>query len=369
MDDLYKILGVDRNATDADIKKAYRKLARKYHPDANPGDKDAEARFKEISHAHDVLSDKEKRKAYDAGPAVYGAEGAGGFHFDPSMFQQARGGGGYGDGAGFSDIFDLFGGAGGYTQTRQAAPRGADINYVLNLSFEDSLKGVSTRIAVDKNILCPDCGGSGAAPGTSPMTCPDCQGRGVTSRDQGFFAMSQPCRRCGGRGTIIQTPCSRCHGNGQVKARKKYTVKIPPGIKSGSKIKLKGKGQPSPQGGLPGDLYVKVNVAPSPLFKRRGDDLILTVPVTITEAALGARISVPTTDGSISLKIPRGTQNGKTLRIKGKGAPRLKGGGRGDLLVKIQVVVPTHLSKKQKEALESFAALSQENPREKLGAL
>jgi molecular chaperone DnaJ len=369
MDDLYKILGIDRNASQDEIKKAYRKLARKYHPDANPGDKEAEEKFKKISHAHDVLSDPEKRKAYDAGPSFYGAggqgAGAGGFHFDPSMFQQAGGAGG----AGFADIFDLFGGGGGYTQAGRSRSRGADLTYVLNLSFEDSLKGVTTRIAVDKDITCPDCGGSGAAPGTSPVTCPDCQGPGMTSQSQGFFAMSQPCLRCGGKGTLIESPCPRCHGGGTVRARKKYTVKIPPGVKNGSKIKLKGKGQPSPDGGPPGDLYVKVQVASSPLFKRKGDDLVIQVPVTISEAALGARIEVPTTDGKVSLKVPKGSQNGRTLRIKGKGAPRLKGNGRGDLLVKVQVVVPSRLNKKQKEALEQFAQASRENPRERMGAV
>ncbi len=365
MEDLYKILGVDKSASQDEIKKSYRKLARKYHPDANPDDKDAEARFKEISHAYDILSNKEKREAYDAGPSVFG-EGfhGGGYGFDPSMFQQAYARGGAGAG-GFSDIFDLFGSR-GFSQAQAQPMRGADLTFALNLSFDDALKGVTTKIAVDKDVTCPVCHGTGAEPGTSPITCPECQGRGVTSQNQGFFALSQPCFRCGGRGTIIESPCHRCHGSGIVKARKKYTVKIPPGMKHGSKIKLKGKGQPSASGGPPGDLYVKVNVASSDLFQRRGDNLLITVPVTFAEAALGAKVNVPTTDGSISLKIPKGTQNGKTLRVKGKGAPRVKGGGHGDLLVKVNVVVPTKLSKDQKEALENFASMSKENPREEL---
>lgn len=371
MEDLYKILGVEKTASQDEIKKAYRKLARKHHPDANPDDKNAEARFKEISHAYSTLSDKEKRAAYDAGPSVFGEgyHGGGGYGFDPSMFQQAQARGGAG---GFQDIFDLFGSgagagaAGGFSQGRAAQTGGADLTYALNLSFEDALKGVTTKIAVDKDITCPDCHGSGAEPGTVPITCPECQGRGVTAQNQGFFALSQPCRRCSGRGSIIENPCKRCHGAGTVRATKRYTVKIPPGIKNGSKIKLRGKGQPSPSGGPPGDLYVKVNVAPSPLFIRKGDDLVITVPVTISEAALGAKVEVPTTNGKVSLKIPKGTQNGRTLRIKGKGAPRVKGSGRGDLLAKIEVVVPEKLSKEQKKALEEFAKLSSENPRANL---
>ncbi|MHB1391374.1 MAG: molecular chaperone DnaJ [Thermoleophilia bacterium] len=364
MADLYKILGVDKQASKAEIKKAYRRLARKYHPDANPDNEKAESRFKEISQAYDVLSNDEKRQAYDAGPQYFGGGGQGGYGgFDPSTFQQA-----YtrsGRGGGFSDIFDMFGGGGG---SRAAAPRGADLTYVLNLSFDDALRGVTTKIAVEKNISCSTCHGSGAAPGTSPITCPECQGRGVVAHNQGFFALSQPCPRCGGSGTIIQQPCSRCTGAGQVRATKKYTVKIPSGIKTGSKIRLKGKGQPSTQGGPPGDLFVKVEVQASPLFHRRGDDLVISVPVTITEAALGARIEVPTTDGSISLKIPRGTQNGRVLRVKGKGAHHLKQGGLGDLLVKVKVEVPTDMTKEQKKALEEFARLRHEDPRAGLGS-
>lgn len=372
VEDLYKILGVDKNATKADIKKAYRQLARKYHPDSNPDDKQAEAKFKEISQAYEVLSNDEKRKAYDAGPQFFGAGGgpggAGGYGFDPSMFQEAfrqRGGGPGAGGPGGFDLFDLFGG--GYGGPRAGAPaRGSDLTYVLNLSFDDALHGATTKIAVDKNVTCPVCHGSGAEPGTSPLSCPECQGRGVIAQNQGFFALSQVCPRCAGAGAIIENPCHRCGGAGQVRATKKYTVKIPAGVKTGSKIRLKGKGQPSPQSGPPGDLYVKFNVAESPLFHRRGDDLMITVPVTFSEAALGAKVEVPTTDGNISLKVPKGTQNGRVLRVKGKGAPHVKGGGTGDLLVKIKVQVPTKLTKEQKKALEEFSRLSSENPRESL---
>jgi len=375
VEDLYKILGVEKTATPAELKKAYRKLARKYHPDSNPDDKQAESKFKEISAAYDVLSDPEKRKQYDAGPAMFGGGGPGGGAqgFDPAMFRDMFGGGyggqaGPGGAGGFTNIFDMFGGAGGgFAGERTAPTRGADLTYILNLSFDDALKGVTTKIAVDKNVQCPVCHGSGAEPGTTPITCPECGGRGVIAQNQGFFALSQPCPRCGGAGTIIEHPCHRCSGAGTVRATKKYTVKIPAGIKSGNKIRLKGKGQPSPQGGQPGDLYVMVEVAPSPKFHRRGDDLILTVPITFPEAALGSKVEIPTTNGNISLKIPKGTQNGRMLRVKGKGAPHMKGSGNGDLLVKVKVVVPTKLTKAQKEALEKYSALVKDNPREETG--
>lgn len=370
MQDLYKLLNVDKTASKEEIKKAYRKLARKYHPDANPDDKSAEAKFKEISQAYEVLSDEEKRKVYDAGPSYFGdggPQGATWQNVDPEMFDQMFGGGG---GGGFADIFDMFagGGGGGFRSARNAPAKGADLTYILNLSFDDALRGITTKIAVDKNLTCGTCHGSGAAPGTQPITCPECQGRGVISQNQGFYALSQPCARCGGRGSVIENPCPTCGGSGQTRATKKYTVKIPAGMKNGSKIKLKGKGQPSPAGGLPGDLYVKIQVAPSSLFKRRGDDLIIDVPVTITEAALGAKVEIPTTNGNISLKIPSGTQNGKTLRVKGKGVPHLKNDGHGDLLAKIRVRVPEELTSKQREALEKYANLSTEDPREKLKA-
>lgn len=365
MEDLYKILGVDRGASQAEIKKSYRKLARKFHPDANPDDKGAEAKFKEVSSAYDVLSDPVKRKKYDAGPAQFGG---GAQDFDPAMFRDMFGGGrpGAAGAGGFSNIFDMFGGGAGFGGGRAAPARGADLTYILNLSFDDALKGVTTKITVDKNIQCSACHGSGAEPGTSPITCPDCGGRGVIAQNQGFFALSQACPRCSGSGTIIEKPCRRCGGAGAVRATKKYTVKIPAGMNTGNKIRLKGKGQLSPQGGMPGDLYVKVEVAPSPMFHRRGDDLILSLPVTFPEAALGAKIEVPTTNGNISLKIPKGTQNGRMLRVKGKGAPHMKNGGNGDLLVKVKVVVPTNLNKAQKEALLKYSELHPEDPREEL---
>lgn len=357
MKDYYKILGVDRSASADEIKKTYRKLARKYHPDANPDDKEAEDRFKEISQAYETLSDPKKRQQYDAAPSYFtGGQGAG---FDPNAFRQQAGG--YG-GADLRDIFEMFGGG----QQAAGPTRGQDLTYLLNLSFEDALKGVSTRISVDKNVPCPVCHGSGAEPGTSPVTCPDCGGRGVIASNQGFFALTQPCYRCGGRGTIVEKPCHNCAGSGISHATRKYTVKIPAGIKDGNKIRLKGKGQASATGGPPGDLYVKVKIAASERFQRRGDDLVMNVPVSFTEAALGAKIEIPTTDGSISLKVPAGTQNGRMLRVKGKGAPRVKGSGKGDLLVRVKLVVPEKLNKAQKQALEAFASVYREDPREHL---
>lgn len=287
--DYYETLGVNKTATPDEMRKAYRKLARKYHPDANPNDPAAEERFKEISTAYEVLSDPEKRAQYDQGPSAF--FGQGGRGFDPRGFQGSQG---FGD---FADIFgNLFGGGSG--RQRQAQPqRGRDISVAVNLSFEAALKGVTTKISVPKSVRCESCGGSGAAAGTKPVQCPECQGRGVTSQNQGFFALSQPCARCGGDGKVVETPCPTCTGRGVTEALKKYTVPLPPGVKDGTKIRLKGKGEVGVRGGPPGDLYVVTRVAESVLFQRRGADLVMDVPITIAEAALGATVRVPTPDG------------------------------------------------------------------------
>ena len=357
MKDLYEILGVKKTASPDEIKKAYRKLARQYHPDRNPGDADAEERFKEVQGAYDVLSDPEKRKQYD--------------QLGSRMFQGGPGGGGFQWSGDLGDLGDLLGGlfgrmGGGSARARPRAERGADVGVAVNLSFEDSLEGLTAKIPVELDAPCPTCGGSGAEPGTTPTICPVCRGRGVTSEDEGVFAFSRPCPRCGGNGTVVEKPCRTCHGSGRKRRTKRYSVKIPAGVKDGTQIRLKGKGEPGVAGGPAGDLVVTTRVAASPLFERRGSDLVIEVPVTYAEAALGADVEVPTPDGRVSLKVPAGTQDGKLLRIRGQGAPKLNGGGRGDLLTRVRVVVPTKLTKAEREAIEALQKASTRDVREKL---
>ncbi len=359
---LYDVLGVKKDATEAEIKKAYRKLAREHHPDRNPGDKTSEERFKEVQGAYDTLSDAEKRKQYDTfgsvngrGPAGAGPNANFGGNFD------------------FGDLGDFLGGMfnrGGSTgqRQRQRGRRGADIEAEVRLSFEDSLHGVETRIPVEVETACSECGGTGAKPGTSPKICPDCGGRGVLAESQGLFALSQPCPRCRGNGTVIEDPCPRCHGSGRERRTKRYTVKIPAGVKDGTRIRLKGKGESGLNGGPPGDLYVVTRVEPSPLYERRGADLVVNVPITYAEAALGASVEVPTPEGAVSLKVPAGSEDGKLLRIRGRGAPKLNGSGRGDVLARVRVSVPKKLSKRERELLEELQKVSGENPREGLVA-
>jgi molecular chaperone DnaJ len=354
---LYEVLGVPKSASADEIKKAYRKLARQHHPDRNPGDKAAEERFKEVQQAYDVLSDAEKRKRYDTfgtadGRVRPGAEGAGVRFEDFDL----------------GDLGDFFGGIFGRGRAgggaRQAPTRGADVEVEVNVSFEDSLKGVETRIPVEAASACHVCGGTGAKPGTSPRICPDCNGRGVVAESQGLFALQQPCPRCRGNGTVVDQPCATCHGTGRERRTKRYAVKIPAGVRDGTRIRLKGKGEPGSSGGPSGDLYVVTRVAASPIYERRGDDLVVEVPVTYPEAALGASVEVPTPDGPISLKVPAGSQDGKLLRVRGRGAPKLKGSGRGDLLARIRVTVPKKLTKAEREAIENLQKVSRERPRE-----
>jgi molecular chaperone DnaJ len=373
--DYYEVLGVKKSATQDEIKKAYRKLARQYHPDANPNDPKAEEKFKEVSSAYETLSDTDKRKLYDTGPSVFSGGAPRGGQY------QSRGGGQntppMGD---WADLFgNLFGGSGGgggfgggrggFGQTgfggrRQRAPeRGEDINVSVGLFFDDALKGVTTKISVPQTVDCDVCRGTGAAPGTSATTCPQCQGRGAVNVSQGIFAMTQPCPRCGSSGTVIEDPCKACGGTGASRALKKFSVPLPAGVKDGTKIRLKGKGEPGQQGGPPGDLYVIAQVDESPVFERRGADLVIEVPVTMAEAALGATIKVPTPDGSVGLKVPTGTQNGKMLKLKGKGAPRLGASGKGDLLARIKVLTPEKLNGDQKDLLKKFAESRKEDPR------
>jgi molecular chaperone DnaJ len=355
----YEVLGVPKTASDDEIKKAYRKLAREYHPDRNPGDDSAEDRFKEVQSAYDLLRDPEKRRAYDQ----FGATGARGFPgAGPDMggirFEEFN----------LGDIGDLLGGmfGGGARRAGVRQPvRGDDLEAHVRISFEDSLRGAQVRVPVEAETVCSVCHGTGAEPGTSPVVCPQCHGRGVVSDSQGLFAFSQPCPRCRGSGTIVEKPCKRCHGSGRERQTKRYAVKIPAGARSGTRVRLKGKGEPGRNGGPPGDLYVVVDVEPSPLFERRGSDLVLDVPVTYAEAALGANVQIPTPDGPVSLKIPGGTESGKLLRVKGRGAPNIKGNGRGDLLARVKVTVPKKLTKAEKEALEGYQKVSRESPRDR----
>jgi molecular chaperone DnaJ len=348
----YETLRVAKNASQDEIKKAYRKLVREHHPDRNPGDVAAEERFKDIQAAYDLLSDPEKRKQYD----TFGERAARG----------APGGGFTGD-FDLGDLGDLFGGLFGRGRSQQRGPvpeRGADLQTEVRLSFEDALEGVTVRVPVETETACHTCGGSGARPGTAPKICPQCNGRGVVAESQGFFALSQPCPRCRGNGTVIEDPCPTCRGTGRERATKRYQVKIKPGVADGTRIRLAGKGEPGRNGGPAGDLYVVTRVEPSPLYERRGADLVIEVPVTYPEAALGATVEVPTPDGKVSLKVPPGSQDGKLLRLKGRGAPRLNGGGKGDLLARVRVTVPTKLTKAEREALEELRKVSRENPRE-----
>src|SRR5919109_702305 len=358
--DLYETLGVAKGASQDEIKKAYRKLARQYHPDNNPGDAAAEERFKEVQTAYDVLSDPEKRKRYDAFGNGRAGAGPGGFTFTTEGFD-------FGDLGDLGDIFGgLFGGRGRAQQRQPRGQRGRDLEVEVNLSFEDSLHGVETNIPVELETACRECGGSGAKPGTAPKLCPECNGRGVTAESQGLFALSQPCPRCRGNGTVIEDPCPRCRGTGRERRTKRYTLKIPAGVRDGSRIRLRGKGEAGYGGAEAGDLFVVTRVAPSNVYQRRGDDLVVDVPVTYPGAALGAQVQVPTPDGPVTVRVKPGTTDGTLLRVKGKGAPKLKGSGRGDLLARVRLTVPTKLSKAEREAIEGLQKVSHENPREGL---
>jgi molecular chaperone DnaJ len=340
---LYESLGVSKNASQDEIKKAYRKLVREVHPDKNPGN---EERFKEVQSAYDVLSDPEKRAQYDRVGSANGGPGgfgAGGTTFDFSDF----------------DLGDIFGGlfnrgGGRQAQQPQRGQRGNDVEVEVRVSFEDALRGVQTTVPVQLELACHTCHGTGAAPGTAPTTCPECNGTGVVATSQGLFALQQPCPRCRGMGSIVETPCPTCHGSGRERRTKRYTVKIPAGVKDGTRIKLKGKGEAGYGGAPAGDLYVVTRVEPSSVYERRGDDLVITVNVSYTTAALGGTVEVPTPEGAVSLKIPAGTEDGKLLRIKGRGAPRLKGDGKGDVLARVRIQVPKKVSKKQRELLEQL---------------
>lgn len=362
--DYYQVLGVPKNASTGEIKKAYRKLARDLHPDRNPGDTQAEQRFKEVSEAYHVLSDEKRRREYDemrsllgTGAFPRGARQQGAGPFDPSDLFGAgerRFGG-----TSFSDLFSsIFPGG-----TERAAPtRGRDIETEVTLDFADAVHGATLPLTLRAPGQCDTCHGSGARPGTQPRTCPQCLGSGLVSRQEGVFSFSEPCQECQGAGTIITEKCPECHGTGGVTKTRRMTVRIPPGVQDGQRIRLTGRGEPGVRGGPAGNLYVLVRVRPDDLFGRSGDDLTLTVPITFPEAVLGTDLRVPTLNGPVTLRVPPGTPSGRTLRARGKGVTR-RDGTTGDLLVTVEVVVPTQLSQEARTALESFATATEPAPR------
>ena len=341
--DYYEILGVSPDASPEEIKKAYRKLAHAHHPDKNPGDTSAEERFKDIGEAYAVLSDAEKRESYNRfGTTGRGAEGFG--DFDPGF------------GSIFDDIFEgFFGGRAG--RSTRSAHRGADLRYNLEIRFEDAASGVEKEIVIPRLETCATCRGSGAKAGSQPVVCKTCRGTGQVRFSQGFLTVSQTCSRCRGEGRIVEHPCATCRGLGQTKAERTLTVKVPAGVETGTRLKLAGEGEAGVRGGGPGDLYVVIVVKEHPLFTRQGDDIYCEVPVSFTQAALGAQIDIPTITGKTTLKVPPGTQTGAEFRIRGKGFPNVRGYGHGDLLARIFVEVPTHLTAKQRDVLEQYAKL------------
>lgn len=354
--DYYEVLGVERGASEGDIKKAFRKLARQYHPDVNPGDKEAEAKFKEINEAYEVLSDTQKKAQYDQfGHAAFGqgAEGGAGF-----------GGFGGADFSGFGDIFDMFFGGGG--QRRRGPAKGNDLRYNLDLTFEEAAFGLEKDINIPRAERCGKCEGTGAAPGTSPKTCPNCNGSGQVQYTQstpfGRFVQSRVCDQCHGDGRIVESPCPECHGQGQVRKTRQIHIKIPGGVDNGSRVRVTGEGEPGERGGPNGDLYVFIKVKPHKIYEREGNDVITELKISFPQAALGDTFQVQTLDGKVELKVPEGTQSGTFFRLKGKGIPDVHGYGRGDQHVKVTVVTPTKLNEEQKEKLRDFASTMGENP-------
>lgn len=347
--DYYELLGVGRNASEEEIKKAYRRLALKYHPDRNPGDKQSEEKFKEISEAYQVLADAEKRAQYDQyGHAAFGEGGPfrGGFDFS-SGFEDV-----------FGDIFGEFFGTG--PGRRRGRARGEDLRYNLTLSFEEAAFGAEKKVKVPRSGPCDTCHGNGSKPGSSPRTCPTCRGQGQVRFEQGFFSVSRTCGQCQGQGRIITDPCGSCGGAGRVRKLHTLSVKIPPGVDTGSRLKLRGEGEAGAGGGAAGDLYVVIQVEPHPLFVRDGLDIVCEVPISFAQAALGTEIDAPTLEGKVKMKIPPGTQSGKIFRLRGKGVRDIHGHHQGDQLVRVVVETPTHLTARQKELLREFAALGGE---------
>jgi molecular chaperone DnaJ len=365
--DYYAVLGVPEGAPEKELSKAYKKLAKQYHPDANPGNKEAEERFKEISAAYDVLGDKQKRAEYDevrrmvasgVGPGGFGFGGPGGFGGGQTFHFETGGGG-------FSDLLgNLFGAAGRRGRRGPSGPqRGQDLETELHLSFDDAVTGVTSTVRFRADAVCSTCQGSGAAPGTMPETCGECHGSGSIAVDQGPFSFSQVCPVCGGRGQVVPTPCPTCRGRGvEVRARE-VKVRVPAGVAGGQRIRVKGRGGAGANGGPPGDLYVVVHVRDHPLFGRSGNDLTLRLPVTFAEASLGADVRVPTLDNQVTVRIPAGTPSGRVLRVRGRGVAGDNGRAPGDLLVTVDVQVPEQLNDEQREAVEALAQAFEGDPR------
>ena len=350
--DPYDTLGVDRKASDEEIKRAYRRLARESHPDRNPGDTGAEERFKDIQEAYSILSDPEQRKRFDAGGGIFGGG------FDPGA---ARGGGFGGVGDILSDLFGGAAGRGGASRSR--AQPGRDLETDVHISFQQAMDGAQVSVTVPVQAPCPTCHGTGARPGTTPKVCPVCQGRGIESEGQGLFSISQPCRACGGTGTQIDDPCPTCAGQGRTRQVKRYRANIPAGVRNGSRVRLAGKGEPGRGGGAAGDLYVVTRVGDSPIFRRKGENLEVEVPITIVEAIRGATVEVPTLTGKKRIRVPAGTQHGTVQRLRGEGPPKLSGRGRGDIHYRLAIDVPSSLSSEQREAVEGLAEVMDGNPR------
>lgn len=340
--DYYEILGVSRDAEEREIKKAYKRLAMKHHPDRNQGDKESEAKFKEIKEAYEILTDADKRAAYD--------------QYGHSAFEQGgMGGGGFNGNADFNDIFgDMFGDIFGGGRRQQRASRGADLQYNLSLSLEEAVRGVEKEIRIPTLVECDTCHGSGAKSGSSPVTCSTCHGSGQVQMRQGFFAVQQTCPHCHGRGKIIKDPCNKCHGHGRVEKTKTLSVKIPAGVDTGDRVRLSGEGEAGDLGAPAGDLYVQVQVKPHAIFERDGSNLYCEVPINFAMAALGGEIEVPTLDGRVNLKIPAETQTGKLFRMRGKGVKPVRGGSQGDLLCRVIVETPVKLNEKQKQLLKEL---------------
>ena len=349
--DYYETLGVNRNASETEIKKAYRKLAIKYHPDKNPGNAESESKFKVMSEAYAVLSDSQKRAQYDqfghAGMDSGGGFSGGGFDFN---------------GGGFEDIFgDIFGSGGGRSRRSSRGQRGDDLRYNLTIDFKEAATGIETKVQIPRHQTCTTCSGNGAKPGTSPKTCVTCKGAGQVRMQQGFFSLSRPCPTCSGEGRTIESPCKECRGTGRTRGQKTISLKIPAGVETGSRLKLSSEGEAGTQGGPPGDLYVVITVKEHPIFDRNGQDIICEVPVSFPQATLGCELEIPTLDKKVKIKVPQGTQSGKILRLPGKGFPSLQGYSKGDQLVVIRVETPTSLTSRQKELLAEFANEGGEN--------